>query len=222
MSRDPSTSGGSSSYPDGRDLQFSATGQLFDRRKRELLDYARKRQRLRRVPDVEYSADDVVQSSIRTYFDDVLAGRIDRIDDEDGILTILRRIIADKVSARRAQMRALKRDRTQIGRWMSGIVVVLSAWDGDDDEKRSRIGDDVDLFQTGVPPAEVRLIADENMARLMDALDPELQTIAKLRLRYTIPEAASKAGISVRSFNRRLAAIREIWKASGLVDEHIS
>ena len=151
-----------------------------------------------------------------------LAGRIDRIDDEDGILTILRRIIADKVSARRAQMRALKRDRTRIRRWMSGIVVVLSAWDGDDDEKRSRIGDDVDLFQTGVPPAEVRLIADENLARLMDALDPELQTIARLRLRYTIPEAARRAGISVRSFNRRLAAIREIWKASGLVDEDIS
>jgi ECF sigma factor len=151
-----------------------------------------------------------------------LAGRIDRIDDEDGILTILRRIIADKVSARRAQMRALKRDRTRIRRWMSGIVVVLSAWDGDDDEKRSRIGDDVDLFQTGVPPAEVRLMADENLARLMDALDPELQTIARLRLRYTIPEAARRAGISVRSFNRRLAAIREIWKASGLVDEDIS
>jgi hypothetical protein len=222
VSRDPPRHGGSRSYRDERDLQFSAIAHLFGRRRRELLDYARKRLRLNGVPEVEYSDDDVLQSSVHTFLEDVHAGRIDRIDDEDGILTILRRIIADKVSARRAQMRALKRDRTRIRRWMSGIVVVLSAWDGDDDEKRSRIGDDVDLFQTGVPPAEVKLIADENMARLMDALDPELQTIARLRLRYTIPEAARRAGISVRSFNRRLAAIREIWKASGLVDEDIS
>ena len=77
-------------------------------------------------------------------------------------------------------------------------------------------GDDFDLYHSGVPPVEVKLIAKENLARLMDALDPELQTVARLRLRFTIPEAARRLGMSKSSFNRRLATIREIWKASGL------
>jgi len=173
---------------------------------------------LQRIPEVEYSKDDVLQSSIRTFFEDVVEGKIDRIADEDGTLRILRRIIADKVSLRRAQMRALKRDRSRIRRWMRGIVVVVTAWDGPSDDKHARIEDDVDLFQSGVPTAEVILIGKENLARLMDALDPDLRTVANLRLRFTIPEAARQLGVSESSYKRRLAKIRETWKTLGLVD----
>ena len=52
----------------------------------------------------------------------------------------------------------------------------------------------------------------------MDALEPELQAVAVLRLRFTIPEGAKKLGISESSFKRRSAKIRQIWTASGLVD----
>jgi DNA-directed RNA polymerase specialized sigma24 family protein len=104
---------------------------------------------------------------------------------------------------------------------MCGIVRVLSATNGTDEE-HAPLPDDFDLFQSGVPTAEVKLIADENLARLMDALDPDLQTVAELRLRCTIPEAARTLGISESTYKRRLGTIREIWRAAGLVNGHHS
>ena len=70
MNGDRSSSAGTESYRAALELQFSAIGELFDRHRRELLDYAKKRLRLQGIPDVEYSEDDVVQSSVRTFFED--------------------------------------------------------------------------------------------------------------------------------------------------------
>ena len=186
------------------------------------MGFAKERLRLRNIPDVEYTDEDALQSGTRTFLEDIVAGKIDRFDDEVGALRILRRIIADKVSAQRAQMRAIKRDRSRIRRWMGGVVTVLSAWDSTSDDKAPGLGDEVDLYQLGVPSVEVQLIAKENLARLMDALEPELKTVVWLRLRFTIPEAARRLGMSESSFSRRLATIRGIWKASWSVDEHPS
>ena len=188
---------------------------------RGLLAFAKERLRLRHVPDVEYTDEDALQSGTRTFLEDIVAGKIDRFDDEVGTLRILRRIIADKVSAR-AQMRAIKRDRSRIRRWMGEIGVVISARGRTSDLDAAVIGDGIDLYQSGVPGVEVHLIAKENLARLMDALEPELQMIAWFRLRFTIPDAAKRVGVSESSFKRRLAMIREIWITAGLVDEHHS
>ena len=50
-------------------------------------------------------------------------------------------------------------------------------------------------------------------------LDPELQTVAKMRLdQFSIAEIATKVGRSRRTIDRRLERIREIWKASGSLE----
>ena len=83
----------------GLEQRLSAIGRLIDRNRRELLGFAKERLRLRNIPDVEYTDEDALQSGTRTFLEDIVAGKIDRFDDEVGALRILRRIIADKVSA---------------------------------------------------------------------------------------------------------------------------
>ncbi len=57
-----------------------------------------------------------MQSASRTALQDVLEGKIGNIDDESGVLRIVRRIIADKVAAKLKQIRTAKRDRFRLAR----------------------------------------------------------------------------------------------------------
>jgi RNA polymerase sigma factor (sigma-70 family) len=62
------------------------------------------------------------------------------------------------------------------------------------------------------PTPEFSAMVAENCARLLDRLDPELRRIAQLRLDgYTNAEIAAQLGCALRTVERRLELIRQIW-----------
>jgi DNA-directed RNA polymerase specialized sigma24 family protein len=163
--------------------------------------------------------EDVLQSGARTYLQEIVEGRIAYIADEDGTLRIVRQIIADKVSARRAQMRALKRDPARIAGFVGKTLRIASVAHGIDNGDHARLADDLDLFQSGVPSDEVKLISREVVAHFLDSLDAEHAKIAQMRLDgVRISEIAIRLGRSKRTIQRRLEEIRATWNAADPVD----
>ena len=157
---------------------------------------------------------------MRTFLQEVVEGRIAFITDTSGALRILRRIIADKVSARRAQLQALKRDPSRIAGFMGRALRVASAAVGIVDEQHAHPADDVDLYLLGVPSEEVKLISREIIAQFLDMLGAEQRMVMEMRLdRFSIPEIAIKLGRSERTIDRRLDEIRTIWSAPGLPEK---
>jgi DNA-directed RNA polymerase specialized sigma24 family protein len=62
------------------------------------------------------------------------------------------------------------------------------------------------------PTPDFSAMVAENCARLLDQLDPELRRIAQLRLDgYTNAEIAAQLGCALRTVERRLELIRQIW-----------
>jgi RNA polymerase sigma factor (sigma-70 family) len=62
------------------------------------------------------------------------------------------------------------------------------------------------------PTPEFSAMVAENCARLLDRLDPEQRRIAQLRLDgYTNAEIAAQLGCALRTVERRLELIRQIW-----------
>lgn len=64
---------------------------------------------------------------------------------------------------------------------------------------------------------ELQLIADESIAKLLEALeetgDPSLRSLALLKLEYQpVAEIASELGCTVRTVQRKLKTIRAIWQ----------
>ncbi len=95
---------------------FKAITNILERNSAALTRFAKRRLRRKRVPEVEYEPADLLQSASRTVLQDVLEGKIGNIDDESGVLRIVRRIIADKVAAKLKQIRTAKRDRFRLTR----------------------------------------------------------------------------------------------------------
>jgi ECF sigma factor len=81
------------------------------------------------------------------------------------------------------------------------------------------VPDDLDLFKSSLLPAEVLAISREVTERLIDLLQPDLQTLVRMRLDgRTIAHMAAVFGASPRSVDRMLEMIRKIWASSGLLD----
>jgi ECF sigma factor len=201
------------------DLHFHAISHVFERHRKALSALARRRLLAHGIPEVEYSGEDVVQSSFRTFLQEIIEGRIAYIADEDGTLKIVQQIIADKVSERGARMRSLKRDPSRIAGFVGKVLRIASVVHGIGDNDRGRLADDVNLLRSGVAADEVDFISQEVVAQLLDMLDAEHRSIAKMRFDgVRITEIAIRLGQSKRTIDRRLEEIRTTWKGSGLVD----
>ena len=81
--------------------------------------------------------------------------------------------------------------------------------------------DDLDVIASPAPQSDVMVEMLELVERLLDLLEnPELLVVARMKLDgYTEPEIAAATDSSLRTVQRRLARIGEIWNDSGLLGD---
>lgn len=168
---------------------------FFDRMVRRARD--RLRSANRRAADEEDAALSAFDGFVRA----AAAGRFPQLDDRDdlwqALLVVTERKAADLARKERAQVRG------------GGAVRGESAFAGEVGEELAGL----DGFSGGEPPAAlVAQLADDYQRRL-DALDDDLlRKIAVMKLEgHESAELAVALGLSLRSIERKLALIRDIW-----------
>jgi DNA-directed RNA polymerase specialized sigma24 family protein len=180
------------------------------------------RRLLRREPMVQqvYDADEAVDSGLGAIVYLVVRGKVGRIEGVDGFWRLFRRILARKILAVRDREAALKRDGKGIPGHGPDENQARGPLDGARTAKsHAHVPDDFNLFESGLPSAEVVVAADEMTGRLLAMLSEDLEIVVRMRFeRRTIRYIAEKLGISTRTVDRRLEQIRAIWIISGLLE----
>jgi len=138
----------------------------------------------------------------------------------DGFWRLFRRILARKVFTARDREAAIKRGGPGIPGHGRNDQQTRAPRNGAPTVKaHTHIADDFDLFESGLPSAEVLAVGDELTGRLVAMLAPELEIVFRMRFEgRSIPYIAAKLEISTRTVDRRLEQIRAIWGTSGLLE----
>jgi RNA polymerase sigma factor (sigma-70 family) len=157
----------------------------------------------RRIADEE----DVAVSVFDSLCKGAAAGRFDRLKDRDDLWKLLTAI---------AGMKAVDQIRRQTAKKRGGENVrgesIVAGFDTD------QLGG-FDQFMHSEPTPEFLAVMDEQQQAMFQALpDPSQQEVARLRFEgYANDEIASKIGISLRSVERKLSVIRQVW--TSMIDE---
>jgi DNA-directed RNA polymerase specialized sigma24 family protein len=179
-----------------------AANQLCARYIPQIVKLARSRiaDRYRRVRNEE----DVALSAIDSFCRRAEQGHYPQLEDREdlwGLLaTIALRKAANVVNSEKAQKRG--------GGEVVGEDLLQNA-----ESSGGPAGGDLDQFQAaGLPPDELAQAA-EAVSQLLDCLrDDSLRMTALLKLQgHTMKEIAEKLGVGLRSIERKMALIREIW-----------
>jgi hypothetical protein len=197
-----------------------ALGEIFDRYYPRLLALATRRLERKQVPESVYEPDDALGSSLDTILRLVMTGRVESIQGVDGFWRLYRKILARKVSAASDRHTSLKRGGPGIRRGMRNGAPTNDPNDATTSLPAMAVpADDLDLFKSNLPSAEVTAICNETTEQLINLLQPDLQSVVRMRLEMrTIAEMAAHLGVSPRSVDRKVEMIREIWASSGLAD----
>jgi DNA-directed RNA polymerase specialized sigma24 family protein len=199
--------------------QIEALGEFCRRHGASLLPFARRRLRDARIPEAEYSDEDLLQSGFGSLIDDIIRGKIASIEGVDGFLKILRRTMADKAMAKRDQMDALKRGGAGIQRRYGKGLDSDPPNHRPPPRERLQVADDLNLYHVGLSRNEVYEVYNDTLFELLKLLDDKNRTVALMKLRgNTITEIANQVGVSTRTIDRRLEAIRAIGSDSGMLD----
>lgn len=179
-----------------------ATAELFGHCFPKLLRYARGRLpgKFRRVLDEE----DVALSAFESLCRGARRGAYGDIHSRDELWRLLACITARKATR---QIRYETREKRGGGRVRgNSIFAAKEPKDASDNNGLEQVAG------TQSSPEAIAEMSDE-CQRLLDALeDPNLQTIALLRLEgYSVAEIAERIGCAKRSAERRLSLIRKIW-----------
>jgi DNA-directed RNA polymerase specialized sigma24 family protein len=174
------------------------------------------RRMLRRHEDLasSYDPDDALQSAKCSMLEQLLHGKIRRIDDPQGFLLAFRRVLAKRIKARAEMAHAQKRGgpgtsrrrehtRDQLDPGSAPIPSPIVI----------HITDDFDLFQSPLPPGDVQVVANDTLVALLAALDTEAQSIVSMRLEGSAVSAIAYClSVSERSVRRKLRKIRRICR----------
>ena len=180
--------------------EHAATGRLWGRYFDRLARLAR--ERLRAVPRTAADEEDIALSAFDSFFAGVERGRFPRLEDRDdlwGILvTIARRKAADHAERLGRQKRG------------GGRILDEAALAGADGQ-----GPGIDEFAGAEPTPEVVAATAEELRRLFGLLpDESLRIIALLKMEgHTNDEIASRRDCALRSVERKLDRIRNLWAA---------
>jgi ECF sigma factor len=198
--------------------QLDGLGEIVRRYYPRMRDLARRRIERERIAEAVYEPDEAINSTLDKMIRLVLSGRVESIEGVDGFWRLYRRILAWKIMAASDRHAALKRGGP-------GIRKVTRSGERVDDPDEmpaplsGPVPDNLDLFKSSLLPAEVLAISIEVTERLIHLLQPDLQTIVRMRLDgRTIAHMAAVLGVSPRSVDRMLEMIRRIWASSGLLD----
>ena len=201
-----------------RDRQLDGLGEIVRRFYPRLRALAKRRLERERIAESLYEPDEALNSALSKMIFLVLSGRVESIDGVDGFWRLYRKILAWKIMTASDRLDALKRGGPGIRKTSrSGVATERS------DEALGPVADavpdDLDLFKSNLLPADVMAISGEVTERLIDLLQPDLQSVVRMRLDgRTIPQMAAVFGVSPRSVDRMLEMIRRIWASSGLLD----
>jgi ECF sigma factor len=201
-----------------RDRQVDGLAEIVRRYYPRLRDLAKRRLKREQIAEFEYEPDEALNSALGKMIFLVLSGRVESIDGVDGFWRLYRRILAWKIMTASDRLDALKRGGPGIRKSGRNGAVIDDAV-GAPPALPGVVPDDLDLFKSNLLPADVFTISDEVTERLIDLLQPDLQSIVRMRLDgRTIAQMAATLGVSPRSVDRMLEMIRRTWASSGLID----
>ena len=156
--------------------------------------------RLARSDRRERDEEDVALSAFQSFCDRAGRGQFPRLDDREDLWRLLATITARKA------IRAIEHQTRQ--KRGGGKVLGESAF-----MREGQIDEGMAQFLSREPTPEAAAQFAEAVERLLDDLeDTTLKTIALRRLEgHSSQEIGAELGISARSVDRKLEAIREIW-----------
>ena len=194
-----------------QDRDMGALGGIFRRYYPKMIALASRRLKRARIPEAVYQPDDALASTLDTMMRFVLNGRLGSIEGVDGFWRLYRRILAWKIHDASDRHGALKRGGPGTRKHAD-----RSNGDGTESTAAVRIPtDDFDLFESELLPVEVLAIGNEMTERLINLLQPDLQSVVRMRFDgWTIAQMATALGVSPRSVDRMLDSIRRIWLSS--------
>lgn len=180
-----------------------ATRQIWERYIDRLLRLAR--DRLRALPHAVADEEDVAQRAFDSFFAGVAWGRFPQLDDRGDLWRILVTIAARKVADHAERETRLKRGG---GRVLGEAALV------EDDGGGLGIGQ----FAGAEPTPEVVATTTDEIRRLFGLLpDESLRLVALLKMEgYTNDEIATSLDCALRSVERKLERIRNLWGAEGM------
>jgi RNA polymerase sigma factor (sigma-70 family) len=177
--------------------QDDAAQKLWERYYERLVRLAQKRMARspRRVEDEE----DVVQSAFATFCSNLAGGRFPQLQDRHDLWRLLIIITARKATSSVRREKTLKRGGTTPQGGQSFPTSQLEQIVGDE------------------PSPDFALQTAEVIRTLLDILPtPSMRALAMNKLEgYTNEEIAERLGCSLRTVERRLQVIRELWQAHG-------
>jgi DNA-directed RNA polymerase specialized sigma24 family protein len=140
--------------------------------------------------------EDVALSAFNSFFDGVKAGRFPRLDNRDDLWQILLVLTTRKAVG-------LIRHQTMLKRWLRGVISIPGG-----------SGVDGPAIASIQPTPEAVAEVMEQCGRLLGLLDTgRLREVAVWKMEgYTNVEIGEKLNRSVPTVERKLAAIRKIWK----------
>ena len=173
---------------------------IWERYREQLVAYARRKLAAgkRRVADEE----DVAVSAFESLCRGAERGAFAKLEDRDDLWQLLMML-----SARKARRQIQSERRAKRG---SGKVRGESVMDG------IELSRGIEQFaEESVPPDFATLLEDQ-LAQLMQVTgDDALRTIAMLKMEgYSNKEIAEQTGRALRSIERKLKLIRDIWSAT--------
>ena len=156
----------------------------------------------------DFDEEDVALSAFHSLCTGVQDGRFPRLEDRDNLWSLLVVITARKAMYRMRSATAQKRGE--------GRVRGESAFRGSADGDRSQPASINQIIGTE-PSAEFATELSEESGRLFSLLpDEAMRSLALLKMEgYSNKEAAAKLQYGLRTVERRLGLIRQIWEEQG-------
>lgn len=190
---------------DGRD---SASRKIWERYFERLVRVASRQlgSAPRRIADEE----DVAVSVFDSLCEGAAAGRFDKLQDRDDLWKLLTVIAGMKSVDQIRRQTAKKRG----GKDVRGESIIAGAG-------ASQMGS-FDQFIHAEPTPEFLVVMDEQQQAMFRALpDDSQRNVARMRFEgYSNEEIAQQLGTSLRSVERKLKVIREIWMS--MIDESLN
>lgn len=156
----------------------------------------------------DFDEEDVALSAFHSLCTGVKDGRFPRLDDRDNLWSLLVVITARKAMYRMRSATAQKRG--------GGQVQGESAFRGSADGDRSQATSINQIIGTEPTPEFATELSDESERLLSLLPDEAMRSLALLKMEgYSNKEAAAKLEYGLRTVERRLGLIRQIWEEQG-------
>ncbi|HTM52946.1 MAG TPA: ECF-type sigma factor [Pirellulales bacterium] len=157
------------------------------------------------IPRRAADEEDVALSALESFYRGVANDRFPRLDDRFDLWKVLVTITTRKATAQRRRHFADKRG--------GGGVRGESVFAGAAGDSQPRAG--IDAMAHDEPTPELAAMLAEDCAGLLARLDERQRPIALLKMEnYTNQEIAEQLDIALRTVERRLEQIRELWSTS--------